>query len=285
MLIQPASKEELLKWTINDRLSHQNLKGFKAVDRMTSDILGFVLFSDQQIVSLKTQEVSLLLSTGKQLIQVAINQMDRNLPIMVKLVASDFSSRADTITLLESMGFVRENNEDGIEQLKRGATGEKRKGSFHHNFERYSSWTDEKNCPVCNNDEGPSDIVTIKELEYSWVEASIHAQGCLWGKCHVLSKKHFVELHDIPEQDMLNFMRDIQKVGKALKEVSKAIKINYELHGNSMPHLHMHLFPRYIDDAFPSGGINVNKITPNPYKNEEEFICFVESMRDELSSE
>ncbi len=284
MLIQPATNNEILEWGFNDQTTLQKLKGFKAVDRMTSGILGFVISSEQQIISLKIQDVSSLTSIGKQLIQVAINQMGRNLPVTVKLIPSNFKFISEIIPLLESMNFCRESDEEGIQQLKREATGEKKKGSFHHNFERYTSWTDKKNCPVCNNDDSPSDIVTIKEMEYSWVEASIHAQGCLWGKCHVLSKKHFIELHDIPEQDMLNFMKDIQKVGKALKTVSKAIKINYELHGNSMPHLHMHLFPRYIDDAFPSGGIDVTKITPNPYKSLDEFNWFVESMRKELAA-
>jgi diadenosine tetraphosphate (Ap4A) HIT family hydrolase len=116
---------------------------------------------------------------------------------------------------------------------------------------------------VCCQWPGPPDIVLIKELEHSWLEASMQAQGCLWGKCHVLCKKHYVELYEIPEQDLLDFMTDVQKASKALKTVSGAVKINYEIHGNSMPHLHVHLFPRYLDDPFPSAPIDYRIIKPN----------------------
>lgn len=77
-------------------------------------------------------------------------------------------------------------------------------------------------------------------------------------------------------------MTDVKKIGHALKKVSKAVKINYELHGNSMPHLHMHLFPRYIDDSFPASGIDVNKISPIPYKDRDEFDWFINQMRKYL---
>ena len=31
---------------------------------------------------------------------------------------------------------------------------------------------------------------------------------------------------------------------------SGATKMNYEVHGNTIPHLHMHFFPRYAGDPF-----------------------------------
>lgn len=49
-----------------------------------------------------------------------------------------------------------------------------------------------------------------------------------------------------------------------------------------MPHLHVHLFPRYIDDDFPSAPIDYHVIEPSPYESEEEFLWFVNSMRDLL---
>jgi len=38
-------------------------------------------------------------------------------------------------------------------------------------------------------------------------------------------------------------MKDVQTSARALKHVTRAVKINYEIHGNTVPHLHMHLFP------------------------------------------
>ncbi|MGF7056944.1 hypothetical protein [Brassicibacter mesophilus] len=49
-----------------------------------------------------------------------------------------------------------------------------------------------------------------------------------------------------------------------------------------MPHLHVHLFPRYLDDDFPSISIDYHKTEPSPYEDEGEFQWFVERMRNEL---
>ena len=86
----------------------------------------------------------------------------------------------------------------------------------------------------------------------------------------------------MPKSDMVNFMSDVQIAAKALKTVTKAERINYELHGNSMPHMHMHLFPRYIDDSFPGLSIDYHKIEPSPYSDEKEFEYFIEQMRQVL---
>jgi len=48
------------------------------------------------------------------------------------------------------------------------------------------------------------------------------------------------------------------------------VKINYEIHGNSIPHLHMHFFPRYRGDQFEGGSINP-KLTVQPVYSAGEF--------------
>jgi diadenosine tetraphosphate (Ap4A) HIT family hydrolase len=34
------------------------------------------------------------------------------------------------------------------------------------------------------------------------------------------------------------------------------VKLNYEIHGNSLPHLHAHVFPRFPSDRFVGGPID-----------------------------
>ncbi|MGH7233390.1 MAG: HIT family protein [Nitrospiraceae bacterium] len=43
-------------------------------------------------------------------------------------------------------------------------------------------------------------------------------------------------------------MKRCQSWAQALTEVFRAIKINYELLGNQLPHIHWHLIPRLADD-------------------------------------
>jgi diadenosine tetraphosphate (Ap4A) HIT family hydrolase len=100
-------------------------------------------------------------------------------------------------------------------------------------------------CPICSRRE-PLDVVA--ELEVTWV--TMQEAAPIPGFACLVSKVHAVELHDLAEAAALAFMRDAQKVSKALAAATGAVKLNYEIHGNSLPHLHMHFFPRYRGDQF-----------------------------------
>jgi diadenosine tetraphosphate (Ap4A) HIT family hydrolase len=45
-------------------------------------------------------------------------------------------------------------------------------------------------------------------------------------------------------------------VARAVRDAVASPKINYEIHGNTIPHLHLHVFPRYPGDPFTAGPIN-----------------------------
>src|SRR5207245_735482 len=49
---------------------------------------------------------------------------------------------------------------------------------------------------------------------------------------------------------------DVILVAKALTELLSPIKMNYEIHGNTIPHLHVHVYPRFVDDPFVGGPID-----------------------------
>lgn len=143
--------------------------------------------------------------------------------------------------------------------------------------ETWLSMCREENCPICLNSPSDSETVTIRETEWSWLEAS--PQVPLKGTCYVLSKKHAVELFDMPDDDAFAFLKDVMRAAKALKEVTGAMKINYEVHGNTIPHLHLHLFPRYLhEDRFRDGPINPRETDPPVYENTE-FSKFIQQMR------
>jgi diadenosine tetraphosphate (Ap4A) HIT family hydrolase len=148
--------------------------------------------------------------------------------------------------------------------------------SFHSNLARWRRWCELEHCPVCRDDEPPGDVVTIRETAFSWLEA--HPRVCLPGTCYVLAKTHAVELYDLAETDLLGFMRDVQTAARALKKITGALKINYEIHGNTVPHLHMHLFPRTLDDPFSGGPIQYDRIDP-PVYTKSQFDAFVDAMR------
>ena len=59
------------------------------------------------------------------------------------------------------------------------------------------------------------------------------------------------ELHDLPPDVRSRFLEEMAQVAEAVFRAFAPLKLNYELLGNSVSHLHWHLFPRYADDPNP----------------------------------
>lgn len=87
-----------------------------------------------------------------------------------------------------------------------------------------------------------------------------------------------MELYDLTAEEACAFMRDLQRTAQALQEVTGAVKMNYEIHGNTIPHLHVHLFPRYRGDPFEEGPIDPRLVQESPYR-EGEFERFKQELR------
>jgi diadenosine tetraphosphate (Ap4A) HIT family hydrolase len=85
----------------------------------------------------------------------------------------------------------------------------------------------------------------------------------------LVSRIHAVELHDLSQEVAAGFMRDAQRVSKSLSAATGAVKLNYEIHGNSLPHLHMHFFPRYRGDRFEGEPINPRSVWGPVYADGE----------------
>lgn len=67
----------------------------------------------------------------------------------------------------------------------------------------------------------------------------------------VMAKTHATELFELDEREAGEFFRDMLRVAKAIWDAFGPRKMNYELLGNTVPHLHWHVVPRYGDDPNP----------------------------------
>lgn len=115
-------------------------------------------------------------------------------------------------------------------------------------------------CPICVRGQ-PLNIIAT--LNASWLTMSIDAPMC--GYVCLVSQVHAVELHDLSIAQATSFMCDAHRVSAALSSATGAIKLNYEIHGNTLPHLHMHFFPRYVGDPFEGRAIEPNRIRHSVY--------------------
>jgi diadenosine tetraphosphate (Ap4A) HIT family hydrolase len=96
-------------------------------------------------------------------------------------------------------------------------------------------------CPICDRGE-PLGIVA--ELESTWVTTD--AESPVPGYVCLVSKRHVVEPFELPTDELDAFWRESMLVARAAAELLKPSKMNYVIHGNTIPHLHMHLYPRNI---------------------------------------
>jgi diadenosine tetraphosphate (Ap4A) HIT family hydrolase len=64
-------------------------------------------------------------------------------------------------------------------------------------------------------------------------------------------KEHVSELFDLSKEARSMLMEEINDVAQTLTQVFDAKKMNYELLGNQVPHIHWHLIPRLKTDPDP----------------------------------
>ncbi|MHA6193013.1 HIT family protein [Pseudomonas wadenswilerensis] len=70
----------------------------------------------------------------------------------------------------------------------------------------------------------------------------------LQGYCLLLPDPVVPSLNDLDVNARAAYLLDMARLGDAVLEVTGALRMNYEILGNSEPELHCHLFPRYADE-------------------------------------
>jgi diadenosine tetraphosphate (Ap4A) HIT family hydrolase len=63
--------------------------------------------------------------------------------------------------------------------------------------------------------------------------------------------RHVAEPTQLTPEEAASYWRELLAVGGALERHLAPVKLNYELLGNTLPHLHAHVLPRYADDPRP----------------------------------
>jgi diadenosine tetraphosphate (Ap4A) HIT family hydrolase len=86
----------------------------------------------------------------------------------------------------------------------------------------------------------------IADLELSRV--FLHEDQFFPGYVLLVLRRHATELFDLSPTERAGLMEEVSRVAQALARVFRPVKINYELLGNLVPHIHWHLVPRLATD-------------------------------------
>jgi diadenosine tetraphosphate (Ap4A) HIT family hydrolase len=108
---------------------------------------------------------------------------------------------------------------------------------------------DQPDCPFCRKlahaDELPAGEV-IRRFDHS--TAFLGQWQYFQGYCVVAFKRHAQELSELSAEERHGFFDEMCLVARTIEDCFHPHKLNYELLGNQVPHLHWHIFPRYQSD-------------------------------------
>ena len=101
----------------------------------------------------------------------------------------------------------------------------------------------EPECVICAGG-GPADVLV--ELDASDVTVPLEPASPDYA-C-VVSRSHVVEPFELGGLHRRRYFEEVMLTARALRDVTGATKINYEIHGNTIPHLHTHLYAKFSGD-------------------------------------
>jgi diadenosine tetraphosphate (Ap4A) HIT family hydrolase len=149
--------------------------------------------------------------------------------------------------------------------------------------EEFYAWRAGEGCPSCEEGRPQETASGLRFFAGAVADAYLVRADIQRGLSVVVWRgRHVVEPTELSDAEAAAYGREVLAVGRALLEAFGPIKLNYDLLGNSVPHLHTHIVPRYADDPRPGW--------PFPFPEEERppieeraFRADVEALRGLLA--
>jgi len=88
--------------------------------------------------------------------------------------------------------------------------------------------------------------------------------------------RHVAEPTELSAEEASQYWLEVLEVGRRIERRLDPIKLNYDLLGNSLPHLHTHIVPRYADDPKPGW--------PFPFPEDEPGLIDEQAFRRDVEA-
>ena len=119
--------------------------------------------------------------------------------------------------------------------------------------ERWDALVRGEDCPLCataRSTDAPDEYgYTIADLRLSRLRLA--SNQFVPGYCVLICTRHVIELYHLASEERTLFFDDLARAAAAIARVLTPIKMNVQILGNAVPHLHAHLIPRYYGDPAP----------------------------------
>jgi diadenosine tetraphosphate (Ap4A) HIT family hydrolase len=140
-----------------------------------------------------------------------------------------------------------------------------------------------ENCPMCGEGRPQETKFGVRIHEGELSDAYLQRADIQRGYTIVIWRgRHVAEPTELSEDEAARFWLEVVRVGRAIEEHLEPVKMNYDILGNSLPHLHAHLVPRYADDPRPEWPLPFPEEEPPPI-DQAAFETDVTALRGLLS--
>ncbi len=125
-------------------------------------------------------------------------------------------------------------------------------------------------CPFCEQGRPDETPHGVRFFAGSVVDAYLQRAAIQRGYSVVVWRgRHVVEPTELAPDEAALFWTELLRVGQALIDCLEPVKLNYNVLGNSVPHLHAHVIPRYAVDPRPEWPFPFPEEDPPPFAEEE----------------
>lgn len=136
-----------------------------------------------------------------------------------------------------------------------------------------------RNCPFCQP-RGERNEFSVRVAQLKVSTLYLDRSQLFRGYCALIfSARHVTGLEQLSDAEYADYTHDLRRAMKAIAAAVKPDHMNYASLGNSIPHLHYHIIPRYKSD--PRWRINPfgDGQPHTPLASEAEYDALVRGIR------
>jgi diadenosine tetraphosphate (Ap4A) HIT family hydrolase len=141
-------------------------------------------------------------------------------------------------------------------------------------------------CEMCENGRPDVDRYGLRIRSGSYTDAYLQRADVQRGYTVVIWRgRHVNEPTELDDDEAGGYWAEVLTVARALIGLYQPLKMNYETLGNSLPHLHTHLIPRFTEDPRPGQPFPLSAQQPDAKVPETQLQADAAALRKLLGHE
>jgi diadenosine tetraphosphate (Ap4A) HIT family hydrolase len=135
-------------------------------------------------------------------------------------------------------------------------------------------------CNYCSKNEALANLmIEIGQLRVSTLY--LFREQTYKGRCIVALNEHHHEFFHLSQEMQDAYMRDVAQAASAIERAFSPDKINYGAFGDTMPHVHFHVVPKY-KDGYTWGKMFEMNPADNKQLSEQEYEDIIDQLKAHL---